>query len=494
MPHMEKNDTTRGDEKDMVLKTPELDPLARIFRFKTKPRAKNFKRSTPKTYDNIKSISEVGDILLSLSDMRDERSIDEKSSWCKLKEYGNESLDRMWKQDDDNGKTKARTDKKRRKQRLWSVLKVLKLVQGVSKYGVGKWMKYLNKGCVLDDERVAWYYWYFVSGRVTRTRSVIVSIVLRGVSKCGVWKWVEMQKLFFKGSPRSSVDLKQATKSAHGKVRVRWDSLHTSILKQTTPSGTIYLMMKESCCRYAAKVTKGHYYEYLIPLNEESLESRWFRGDVMMVLRLSCGGDGVTMNKYRWNPSIEIDVRRVFNKIGSKSFSDCMSKARKKAEKPEFMNQEGYNAVHGADDALDAHSGNGAKTFPKWIDRVGSKNGTTYGVGDVDEYVCQLNIEEPSAHNIPNVEIVQLVDLIKVQQVDHNLLKTKVNILKNAQEAQSKKLDQVVKAQSSSEKRLRKFVVQEVGKLVANELGKAVAEEVGKATQQMLDAIRIRPI
>nr|GFA75292.1 hypothetical protein [Tanacetum cinerariifolium] len=51
----------------------------------------------------------------SLSDMRDERSIDEKSSWCKLREYDDESLDRMWKQDDDNGETKARTDKKRDK-------------------------------------------------------------------------------------------------------------------------------------------------------------------------------------------------------------------------------------------------------------------------------------------------------------------------------------------------------------------------------------------
>ncbi|GJS44367.1 1,3-beta-glucan synthase subunit FKS1-like protein [Tanacetum coccineum] len=284
----------------------------------------------------------------------------------------------------------------------------------------------------------------------------------------------------------------------------------------------------------------------------------------------------VEKNKYRWNPSIEVDVRRVFNKIGSKSFSDCMSKARKKAEKPKFMNQvtwealcrvwilptfvaksergktarqsnkrlhtggsipinehktklreelsrepsvselfllchqnkktkvfvdatakatwEGYNAVHGADDALDAQCGNGAKTFPKWIDRVGSKNGTTYGVRDVDEYVCQPNIEEPSALNIPNVEIVQLVDLVKVQQVEHNLMKTEINNLKNAHEAQSKKLDQVVKAQSSSEKRLRKFVAQEVGKVVANEVGKVVAEEVGKATQQILDAIRIRPV
>nr|GEX56083.1 hypothetical protein [Tanacetum cinerariifolium] len=259
-------------------------------------------------------------------------------------------------------------------------------------------------------------------------------------------------------------------------------------------------------------------------------------------------------NKYRWNPSIEVDVRRMFNKIGSKCFSNCMSKERKKAEKPEFMNQvtcealcgvwrlpafvaisergktarqsnkrlhtggsipisehktklnkktnvfvdatakatwEGYNAVHGADDTLDAQSGNDAKMFPKWIDRVGSKNETAYGVGDVDEYVCQPNIEEPSAHNIPNVEIVQLVDLVKVQQVEHNLLKTGVNNLKNAHEAQSKKLDQVVKAQSSSEKQLRKFVAQEVGKVVANEVGKAVAEEVGKATKQILNTIRI---
>ncbi|GJY61802.1 1,3-beta-glucan synthase subunit FKS1-like protein [Tanacetum coccineum] len=121
------------------------------------------------------------------------------------------------------------------------------------------------------------------------------------------------------------------------------------------------------------------------------------------------------------------------------------------------------NAVHGADDALDAQCGNGAKTFPKWIDHVGSKNGTAYGVRDVDEYV------------------------------EHNLMKTEINNLKNANEAQSKKLDQVVKAQSSSEKRLRKFVAQEVGKVVANEVGKVVAEEVGKATQQILDAIRIRP-
>ncbi|GKD47016.1 1,3-beta-glucan synthase subunit FKS1-like protein [Tanacetum coccineum] len=291
-----------------------------------------------------------------------------------------------------------------------------------------------------------------------------------------------------------------------------------------------------------------------------------------------------SQNKYRWNPSIEVDVRRLFNKVGSKSFSDCMFKARKKAEKPEFMNQttwealcgvwrlptfiaksergktarrsnkrlhtggsipinehktklreelsrepsvselflrthqnkkkavcrsnsksnmavatvlllvlsllkykisstkvswltgtlligailaiaiEGHNEKYGADDALDARSGNGAKTFPKWIDHVGSKNGTAYGVGDVDAYVHPPHIEEQSAQNIPNVDIFKLLDTVKVQQVEQNLLKTELNNLKK------------------------------VGKVVANEVGKAVAEEVGKATQQIQEAIRIRPV
>ncbi|GJZ08961.1 hypothetical protein Tco_0543244 [Tanacetum coccineum] len=61
-------------------------------------------------------------------------------------------------------------------------------------------------------------------------------------------------------------------------------------------------------------------------------------------------------------------------------------------------------------------------------------------------------------------------------------------------EAQSNKLDLVVKAQSSSEKRLRKYVAKEVGKVVANEAKKAVVEEVGKATQKILDVIRIRSV
>jgi hypothetical protein len=99
-------------------------------------------------------------------------------------------------------------------------------------------------------------------------------------------------------------------------------------------------------------------------------------------------------------------------------------------------------------------------------------------------------MEEPSAQNIPNADIVQLRDMVQVQQVEHNLMKTEFNNLKNAHEAQ----DQIIKAQSSSEKRLRKYVAQEVGKVVALEVGKAVAEEVGKATQQILDAIRVRPV
>lgn len=57
--------------------------------------------------------------------------------------------------------------------------------------------------------------------------------------------------------------------------------------------------------------------------------------------------------------------------------------------------------------------------------------------------------------------------------------------LKTAQEADSRKLEQIVKAQSSYDKRLRRIVAQEVGK--------AVAQEMGKVTQQLLDAIRNRP-
>ncbi|GJS10250.1 hypothetical protein Tco_0367046 [Tanacetum coccineum] len=108
-----------------------------------------------------------------------------------------------------------------------------------------------------------------------------------------------------------------------------------------------------------------------------------------------------------------------------------------------------------------------------------------------DAYVHPPHIEEKSAQNIPNADIVKLLDTVKVQQVEQNLLKTELNNLKSAQEEQSKKLDLVVKAQSSSEKRLRKYVAQEVGKVVANEVGKAVAKEVGKATRQILEAILI---
>ncbi|GJU56660.1 hypothetical protein Tco_1234426 [Tanacetum coccineum] len=106
------------------------------------------------------------------------------------------------------------------------------------------------------------------------------------------------------------------------------------------------------------------------------------------------------------------------------------------------------------------HSPNGLLT---WDQRTGQL--TELEMFDV--YVHPPHIEEQSAQNIPNVDIVKLLDT---------------------------KLDLVVKAQSSSEKRLRKYVAQKVGKVVPNEVGKAVAEEVGKATRQILEAIRIRPV
>nr|GEX74958.1 hypothetical protein [Tanacetum cinerariifolium] len=98
--------------------------------------------------------------------------------------------------------------------------------------------------------------------------------------------------------------------------------------------------------------------------------------------------------------------------------------------------KEGYNEKYGADDTLDAQSGNGAKTFPKWIDHVGSKNGTAYRVEDVDAYVHPPHIVEQSAENISNVDIVKLQDTVKVQQVEQNLLKTELNNLKSEQEEQ----------------------------------------------------------
>nr|GEY07555.1 hypothetical protein [Tanacetum cinerariifolium] len=218
---------------------------------------------------------------------------------------------------------------------------------------------------------------------------------------------------------------------------------------------------------------------------------RIFEGEVKLEMPNITNNQLVDVTKKRfgrWLPDNESDMQEVEIEEEDEEEESEDNNGNKKTKV--FVDATAKaNMVHGADDALDAQFGNGAKTFPKWIDRVESKNGTAYGVGDVDEYVCQPDIEEASTHNIPNVKIVQLVDPVKVQQVEHNLLKTEINNLKNAQEAQSKKLDQVVKAQSSSEMRLRKFVAQEVEKVVANEVGKAVAEEVGKTTQQILDAI-----
>ncbi|GJY32977.1 hypothetical protein Tco_0417446 [Tanacetum coccineum] len=128
-----------------------------------------------------------------------------------------------------------------------------------------------------------------------------------------------------------------------------------------------------------------------------------------------------TWNKNRWNPSIEAGVRRLFNKVGSKSISDLHSLRQGKRERTSQT-----------------------LVFP------------------------ELFLPPPSEQR-------EAVCHATAKQYDLNFN----SIL-------------VVKAQSSSEKRLRKYVAQEVGKVVANEVGKE--KKWGKATRQILDAIRIRPV
>ncbi|GJT62650.1 hypothetical protein Tco_1006183 [Tanacetum coccineum] len=147
----------------------------------------------------------------------------------------------------------------------------------------------------------------------------------------------------------------------------------------------------------------------------------------LTLLFLSFSGKGVRFCKFSMSCSLSsrAEFRFALNSIEElsrePSVSELFLRTHQNKKNKVFVDTtakatwEGCNAVHGADDALNAQSGNGAKTYPKWIDRVGSKNRTAYGVG-------------------------------------------------------------------------------RFGKVVANEVGKAVAEEVGKATQQILDAIRIRPV
>lgn len=149
IPSMEKNDTTdsSGGEKDMDLKTTgELNQLARIFRFKTKPRARNVKRRKPETFDNLKPFPEVPDLVFHLSNMSS--MIVKKKRWQRdkslnrMRNYRNLSAVFDQFQNDDNGETEIQIGKiERRKRRhiTWSGPEVLKLVEGVAQCGVGKW-------------------------------------------------------------------------------------------------------------------------------------------------------------------------------------------------------------------------------------------------------------------------------------------------------------------------------------------------------------------
>ncbi|KAI3523397.1 hypothetical protein L1887_01486 [Cichorium endivia] len=114
------NDETSSPEKTDSTATGEVNPLARIFRFKTKPRGRNVKRGKPATYDYLKTF------------------------WRIPKRYGDESLEyRSFVAvcNDFNGGTN--TDKgsigRRKRHKSWSIPEVLKLVEGVSQLGVGKW-------------------------------------------------------------------------------------------------------------------------------------------------------------------------------------------------------------------------------------------------------------------------------------------------------------------------------------------------------------------
>lgn len=148
IPHTQKIDTTHyyGGEKEMASKTTgELNPLARIFEFKKKPRARNLKRGKPATYDYLTSFSEVSNFVF---------------GWHKPKRYRDESLEynlrnRMRNygsfgavcddelQDDANGGTTTPKGNsgRRKRHKSWSLPEVLKLVEGVSQHGVGKWTK-----------------------------------------------------------------------------------------------------------------------------------------------------------------------------------------------------------------------------------------------------------------------------------------------------------------------------------------------------------------
>lgn len=99
--------------------TGEVNPLARIFRFKTKPRGRNVKRGKPATYDYLKSF---------WYGYGDDKSLKYRSFVA------------VYDDDLNIGKKSEKCNVGRRKRhKSWSVPEVLKLCDGVSQLGVGKW-------------------------------------------------------------------------------------------------------------------------------------------------------------------------------------------------------------------------------------------------------------------------------------------------------------------------------------------------------------------
>lgn len=156
--------------------------------------------------------------------------------------------------------------------------------------------------------------------------------------------------------------------------------------------------------------------------------------------------------------------------------------------------QEGYNQKYGVDDELDAQSGNMSNTYRRWADHVGSKNGSYYGFGSgVDGFMLQGDNDEEDFNTAYNEDFVRVQEMVEQHDADQSTMRDELDSLKRAQEAQSRKIDELLESQASYERNLKKFVTQEVSKAVAQDVGKIVAQEIAKSNRQLLEALRKRP-
>ncbi|PWA94262.1 hypothetical protein CTI12_AA061200 [Artemisia annua] len=82
------------------------------------------------------------------------------------------------------------------------------------------------------------------------------------------------------------------------------------------------------------------------------------------------------------------------------------------------MVQEQYKEKHSADDSRDITSRNITNTHKRWIDHVGTKNGSYYGSGSgVDKYLFQHDTDDaPSIHN-SHEDLDRVEDMLKHQEL-----------------------------------------------------------------------------